>query len=83
MVAYVVTAEVFAELEGVITARPGEVIDELILRDVAALGKARGPRVRAGEVVYAEVGERLPIVERFSRIRCIENGYVVADRRRP
>ena len=64
MVAHVVATEILAELECVISVRPREVIDELILRDVAALGKAGSAGVRAGEVVWVEVGERLAKVER-------------------
>ena len=64
MVAHVVAAEILAELECVISVRPREVIDELILRDVAALGEAGSAGVRAGEVVWVEVGERLAKVER-------------------
>ena len=37
MVAHVVATEIFTELEGVISVRPREVVDELVLGDVAAL----------------------------------------------
>ena len=57
MVAHIVAAEIFAEPERVVAVRPGEVIDELVLRDVAALREGMGGvvRVREAEVVDARI----------------------------
>ena len=42
VVGNVVTAEVAAELQVVLALGPGEIVDELILRDVTSLGKVEG-----------------------------------------
>src|SRR5271154_5501429 len=48
VIAYVIAAEASAELKGVIAPGHREIIDELILRNVPALGK-RSCRVKAGK----------------------------------
>ena len=83
MVADIVAAEVLAELKRVISVRPREVVDELVLRDVAALRETRSPVVGAGEVVDALIlVKRFRVVEGSRRGRCRELSYVVAERRR-
>ena len=72
MVAHIVAAEVFAELERVVATSPGEVVDELVLRDVTPLREGMcGGGVRAGEVVLTRIlVEDLCIVERSRSLRC-------------
>ena len=57
MVAHIVATEVLTELERVVAVRPGEVIDELVLRDVTALRECMGGivRIREAKVVDARI----------------------------
>src|SRR5882724_2509659 len=48
MVAHVITAEVLAELEGVLSSGPCQIINDLVLGDVTALWK-RSLEVETGE----------------------------------
>ena len=81
VIAHVVATEVFAELEGVVAMRPGEVVDDLILRDVTALGERSRCGVGTREVIDALIlAECLLIVESGGRIRSGELGYVMAER---
>ena len=83
VVADIVAAEVLAELERVIAPRPGEVVDDLVLGNVAPLWEAGRPIVRAGEVVYAGIlVEGLSIIERSRRRGRGEQCCVVAEGRR-
>src|SRR5579862_4180112 len=82
MVADVVTSEVLPELEGVVSARPREVVDELVLRDIASLGERRSTVVRRSEVVDPLIfAERFGIVKRRCRGWRGKLRYIVAERR--